>query len=63
MQCDTRNAARIFGGCLDRVKVVSISPQTSAAATEAGLTVHAEAKKYNMDGLIEAVIQHRKDNS
>ena len=53
-----RNTARIFDGCLSDVKLVSISPQTSAAAIDAGLRVDAEAKEYNLDGIVQAIVDH-----
>ena len=37
-------------------RVVSIGPITSEAAREAGLTVHAEAERHDIDGLLEALI-------
>jgi uroporphyrinogen-III synthase len=39
-----------------RVKLVSISPVTSATIHEVGLTVAAEAKEYTSVGLVEALI-------
>ena len=37
-------------------KVVSIGPQTSEAAREAGLTVDVEAERHDIDGLVEALL-------
>jgi uroporphyrinogen-III synthase len=37
--------------------VVSIGPETSAAAKEAGLVVLAEAKEPGLDGLVWAVAE------
>ncbi len=37
------------------LRIASISPVTSAAANEAGLPVHAEAKTYTWDGIFEAI--------
>lgn len=51
------NVARLFGNHLGSTKIASISPTTSAAAAEAGLTVSAEATTYSIDGLIEAVVR------
>ena len=53
------NAARLFGDVTGSTKIVSISPTTSQAARDAGLTVAAEATEYNMDGLIEAIIKQQ----
>ena len=38
-------------------RVVSIGPVTSAAAAERGLTVHVEAGRHDVDGLIEAIVE------
>jgi len=37
-------------------RIVSIGPVTSAAAREAGLEVHAEAERHDVDGLVEALL-------
>lgn len=37
-------------------RVISIGPVTSAAATDAGLTVHAEAERHDIPGLIDALL-------
>jgi uroporphyrinogen III methyltransferase/synthase len=37
-------------------RVVSIGPVTSEAARAAGLTVHAEAERHDVDGLVEALL-------
>lgn len=43
-------------------KLVTISPVTSAAASEAGLTVSAEAVEYTWDGMLQAIIRtHKQD--
>ena len=57
-----RNVAALFAGKLNHAKVVSISPQTTATAIEAGLSVSAEATQYNIDGLVEAIIKHEQDH-
>jgi uroporphyrinogen III methyltransferase / synthase len=49
------SAARALGALGLRVPVVSIGPQTTAAAALAGLTVLAEARSHDLDGLVEAV--------
>ncbi len=40
------------------VRIASIGPVTSATARELGLTVHAEARPYTVDGLVEAILAH-----
>lgn len=47
-------AARGFIG--SKIRIASISPVTTAAAREAGLTVDAEATTYTWEGLIEALV-------
>ncbi len=49
------SAARALAAAGARVPVVSIGPQTTAAAREAGLEVAAEAATHDLDGLISAV--------
>ena len=39
-----------------RARVVSIGPITSAAAREAGLEVHVEAERHDIEGLVEALL-------
>jgi uroporphyrinogen III methyltransferase/synthase len=39
----------------ERARVVSIGPVTSATAQEHGLTVHVEAERHDVDGLVEAL--------
>ncbi len=39
-----------------RARVVSIGPVTSAAARAAGLEVHVEAERHDVDGLLEALL-------
>ena len=41
-----------------RVKLVTISPVTSAAVRELGLPVAAEAKEYTSAGVVAALIEH-----
>jgi uroporphyrinogen III methyltransferase / synthase len=38
-------------------RVVSIGPVTSRAAREHGLTVHAEAERHDIDGLVDAILE------
>lgn len=49
------SAARAFGALGVRIPAVSIGPQTSAAAREAGIRVVAEAERHDLDGLVDAV--------
>jgi uroporphyrinogen III methyltransferase / synthase len=52
-----RNFVTAAGDRLPRgAKVVSIGPVTSAAAREAGLDVHVEAKRHDVDGLVDALL-------
>jgi uroporphyrinogen III methyltransferase/synthase len=52
-----RNLTEALGGRFPpRARVISIGPVTSEAAREAGLTVHAEAERHDIDGLVEAVL-------
>jgi uroporphyrinogen-III synthase len=39
------------------VKIVTISPVTSAAVAECGYTATAEAREYTVPGLIEALVE------
>ncbi len=41
----------------DGARVLSIGPVTSATAREHGLSVHAEAERHDIDGLIEAIVE------
>ena len=52
------NAAKLFGDAIGATKVASISPTTSSAAIDAGLSVSAEASDYNAIGLAEAIHEH-----
>jgi len=51
------SAARALGHVERSVPVVSIGPETTRAAHAAGLTVAAEARSSDLDGLVEAVEQ------
>jgi uroporphyrinogen III methyltransferase/synthase len=53
-QLDPTARFRIHSG---EVKLVSISPVTSAAITELGLPVAAEASSYTIDGVIDALVR------
>ena len=41
----------------DTARVVSIGPVTSATAREHGLTVHVEAERHDIDGLVDALLE------
>ncbi len=56
-----RSVARHFGAALQNTKIASISPLTSAALQEFGLTPHAEATTYDMHGVIAAILQAEHD--
>ena len=49
------SAARAFGALGAGIPAVSIGPQTTAAASEAGIRVIAEARRHDLDGLVEAI--------
>ena len=44
-----------------RVKLISISPVTSAAMREVALPVAAEAKEYTSAGMVEALVKLAKE--
>ena len=49
------SAARAFGALGANLPAVSIGPQTSRAAREAGIRVLAEAERHDLGGLVDAV--------
>jgi len=49
------SAARAFGAIGAGIPAVSIGPQTTAAAREAGVQVLAEAQRHDLGGLVDAV--------
>ena len=49
------SAARAYAAIGGAVPVVSIGPETSGAARRRGLTVAAEAKTHDLEGLVAAV--------
>lgn len=49
------SAARAFGSLGLTIPAVSIGPQTTTAALEAGVRVLDEAARHDLDGLVEAV--------
>ena len=44
---------------IEGVRIASIGPVTSGTVRNHGLTVHAEAKNYTLDGLIQALLEAR----
>jgi uroporphyrinogen III methyltransferase / synthase len=50
------SAARAFAALGTDIPAVSIGPQTTAAAQEAGVRIVAEAKTHDVDGLVNAVV-------
>jgi uroporphyrinogen III methyltransferase/synthase len=50
------NFLEAVGGVPDDFRIISIGPVTSEAAVRAGLRVHAEAKRHDIDGLVEALL-------
>jgi uroporphyrinogen III methyltransferase/synthase len=50
-----RSLARRFGQSLNKTKLVSISPVTSATLRELGYEPAAEAKEYTMAGVVNAI--------
>ena len=53
------SAARAYGALGASAPAVSIGPQTTAAAREAGVLVAAEAATHDVDGLVAAVAELR----
>jgi uroporphyrinogen-III synthase len=49
------SAARAFGQLGAAIPAVSIGPQTTAAARQAGILVLAEAERHDLVGLVDAV--------
>lgn len=55
-----RNFLQLLDGdrsLLDGIKLFSIGPITSATARELGLTIYREAKKYTIEGLVQALVE------
>jgi uroporphyrinogen-III synthase len=50
------SAARAFAALGVDIPAVSIGPQTTAVAREAGLRVIAEARTHDVDGIVDAVV-------
>jgi uroporphyrinogen-III synthase len=53
------SAARAYGALRSTIPAVSIGPETTGAAREAGVRVVSEARTHDLDGLVEAVIAAR----
>lgn len=52
-----RNIPRLLSAeALSKIKLASISPVTSAAATDAGLTITTEATDYTWEGIFQAIL-------
>jgi uroporphyrinogen III methyltransferase/synthase len=51
-----RSLAKMFGDDLHKAKIASISPVTSATLAELGFKPAAEATRYTMEGVVEAVL-------
>ena len=47
----------------EAARIVSIGPVTSATARELGLTVHVEAARHDIDGLVEALLADAGESS
>jgi uroporphyrinogen III methyltransferase/synthase len=45
---------------LDGIRIASIGPVTSETARANSLTVHAEARQFTLDGLVEAILEAEK---
>ena len=58
-----QSVCNLFGKSLGQVKLVSISPNTSKKLSEFGKSVSAEAKAFNMSGLVQALIEFESANS
>ena len=54
-----RSLARMFGDSLQKTKLASISPITSATLRELGYEPAAEAKEYTPEGVVEAITNFR----
>ncbi len=54
-----RNFIHLYGkDCLDRSLIASIGPVTSETLKRAGLRVHMEAGKYDIQGLVDAILAY-----
>jgi uroporphyrinogen III methyltransferase/synthase len=56
-----RNLTEALGSRFpNAARIVSIGPVTSEAAREAGLTIHVEAERHDIDGLLAALLEDAK---
>jgi uroporphyrinogen III methyltransferase/synthase len=51
-----RSLVRLFGPALASSRLASISPLTSSTLRDLGLSPTAEAERYTMEGLVEAIV-------
>jgi uroporphyrinogen-III synthase len=51
------SAAVVLGALESNLPAVSIGPETTRAAREAGITVVAEARTHDLEGVVEAVVE------
>jgi uroporphyrinogen III methyltransferase/synthase len=58
-----RSLANLFGDDLRRARLASISPITTATLAELGHSVAAEASRYTMAGVVEAIMGARSQGS
>jgi uroporphyrinogen III methyltransferase/synthase len=54
-----RSLVRMFGDELRKTKIVSISPVTSATLRQLGHEPAAEAREYTMEGVVQAILEHK----
>jgi uroporphyrinogen-III synthase len=50
------SAARAYGELDAAIRAISIGPETTAAAKDAGVDVVGEARTHDLDGLVDAVL-------
>ena len=55
-----RSLSAMFGADLAKAKLASLSPVTSQTLAELGLVSAAEASRYTMAGLVDAIVAHQK---
>ena len=55
------SVANLFGDNLRRTKIATISPTTTDAMERLGFTVSAEARRYDLDGMIAAMESYEAD--
>ena len=57
-----RALVHLYGDALNRTRLASISPTTSSVLTELGYSPAVEAKSYDFDGLVEAIVDRSREN-